>query len=69
MKKRILLFRASDDPHGRSEVWYAWWNDPEIRRLFGTDTLPTAFHATVPASEVVKEIKRLNPDAEVEVQE
>lgn len=44
-------------------VWVARDNDPQVRALFGTDTLPTAFQDTVLGAEVSEAIKVLNPSA------
>lgn len=43
--------------------WMLKSNDPQVRELFGTDTLPTPFLASVPASLVLDTIERLNPGA------
>ena len=40
-------------------------SDPEIKELFGTDTLPTAFTAGAKMDDVVAEIQRLNPNCKV----
>ena len=45
--------------------WMSRSNDPKVRELFGTDTLPTAFMADMPASEVLAQIQQLNPGAVV----
>ena len=60
----ITLFKTTDG-------WMANMsraaNANEVYGLFGTCTLPTAFTAAAPASEVLAEIQRLNPDEMVEV--
>ena len=58
MTRKITLFRTD-------QGWMAQDDDPEVRRLFGTDTIPTAFTATAEPEFVAREIARLNPDAEV----
>lgn len=45
--------------------WTAKINDPEIARLFGTDELATGFTAKAAPDEVLCEITRLNPHADV----
>jgi len=45
-----------------------WWvedNDPTVKALFGSDTLPTAYTDVTPAAEVVAHLTRLNHDAQV----
>ena len=54
----ITLYRTAD-------CWMARSTDPQVRKLFGTDELPTAFAARVPGDKVLREIRRLNPDAAV----
>ena len=44
------------------ENWMAVNSDPEVRELFGTDTIPTAFIAKVDSVVVLKSIMELNPD-------
>ena len=47
-------------------TWCAKFNDPEVLRLFGTDTLPTPYRFPGMDYLTVKaEIKRLNPDTAV----
>lgn len=48
-------------------TWMARSNDPMIVRLFGTDTLPTAFTTYTPVETVKARIERLNPSAQVVV--
>jgi hypothetical protein len=55
MKHTITLVNTE---HG----WQSIHSDPEIRQLFGTDTLPCAATSTTPAADVLQEITRLNPD-------
>lgn len=47
--------------------WVARHSDPEIRRLFGTETLPTPFTATASPEMVHHEIQSLNPGARIVV--
>lgn len=47
--------------------WVARDDNPETRRLFGTDTLPTAFTAEAEGPDVYAAICRLNPTARVTV--
>ncbi len=47
--------------------WVAKHSDPEIYRLFKTDTLPTAFTAAAAPMVVLAEIRRLNPDCDVQL--
>lgn len=49
------------------QQWLVTNDDPEVRVLFGTDTLPTPFLARAKASVVLAEIRRLNPGADVQV--
>ncbi len=57
---KITLFRANG-------VWNARSTDPEVRRLFGTDTVPAPWTDKAPAEKVRTVIERLNPQATVEV--
>ena len=45
--------------------WMSKDSDPEVKRLFGTDTLPTPFSTATPASQVFAVIQELNPGVEV----
>lgn len=59
----INLYRS---PQG----WMATWVGPEaekIKRLFGTDTMPTAFTAQASATKVLEAIGKLNPECAVVV--
>jgi hypothetical protein len=57
---RILLYR-------NNAGWMARFvDDPETIRLFGTDTIPTAFTKQAKKSEVVKAIQDLNPGCIIE---
>jgi hypothetical protein len=58
----IILFRRPGD------CWLSQHSDPEVRCLFGSDTISTAFTANAPAEVVVAEIRRLNPGVYVSVQ-
>lgn len=51
-----------------STGWMARYTDPEILRLFGTDTLLTGFGRHSPADGVVAEMTRLNPESKVFIQ-
>jgi len=53
----------------KNEIWMARFSKPEIRELFGTDTLPTAFTSHISVNTVLTEIERLNPDAVVIIDE
>ena len=58
MQTSITLYKGSS-------VWLAHWQGDdavEIKRLFGTDILPTAYDATTEAETVRAELARLNPD-------
>ena len=54
----IELFR-----HGRN--WLAKSDNPEVLRLFGSDTLPTAFSAQAHSNYVLDRMHALNPDCNV----
>ncbi len=56
----IRIFKSNNS-------WIAQSDDPEVKRLFGTDMIPTAFTERAPASVVLAELRRLNPDATVEL--
>lgn len=60
MRQQIALFLDAG-------VWKARFSgdDQEIRRLFGTDTLPTPFTSQTPAADVLERLKRLNPNDDV----
>lgn len=38
-------------------------DDPQVKDLFGTDTLPSAFGAGMPKEAVFAALRTLNPDA------
>ena len=48
-------------------IWMAQHSDPAIKELFNTNTIPTPYRATVPASVVKTEIQALNPERVVSV--
>jgi hypothetical protein len=58
--EKIRLYRT---PQG----WMMQTSDPQVRELFGTDTLPTAFTAQALAGDVYYAIQQLNPTAAVDV--
>jgi len=43
-------------------TWMTKNSDPEVKRLFGTDMLPTPFTEYANRNEVMKTIQGLNPD-------
>jgi hypothetical protein len=47
--------------------WIAKFTDPEVKRLFGSDTLPTGFTSGTDKATVHRAIKALNPDSYVHV--
>ena len=49
--------------------WLVRHSDPEVKRLFGTDTLPTPFLLSMPLAQVQVRITQLNPDCYVGTQE
>ena len=51
----------------KPDAWYARFSDPEVKRSFGTDTIPTAYRASAPTAQVFRAISDLNPNALVEV--
>lgn len=57
---KITLFRANGSWNVRS-------TDPEIKRLFGTDTIPAPYTDKANPEMVRTTIERLNPQAIVEV--
>ena len=56
----IKLYKLGDS-------WMAQSDDPKLKELFGTDTIPTAFTARADGQYVLGEIKRLNPNATVKL--
>lgn len=51
-------------------LWVARHSGPAaaaVRDLFGTDTLPTPFRASVPAATVLRAIEWRNPEASVQL--
>lgn len=56
----ITLYRSPD-----SNVWLARHSSPTVLDLFGTDTLPTAWHRDCPPATVLASIQTLNPNAAV----
>ena len=45
--------------------WWSVTDDPEVKRLFGTNELPLAYTPAAPASMVLAGIARKNPDMRV----
>ena len=61
-KQRITLFTQDG-------TWHAQFkNDAHVIKLFGTDTIPTPFGSNLNAAEVAADIRRRNPDADVQVE-
>jgi hypothetical protein len=60
MHHTITLYRTS-------QGWMSRTTEPEVRELFGTDTLPTAFTAQAAPATVLARIQALNPDCHVEL--
>ncbi len=61
MHTTITLFCGAD-------AWLARWTGEgaaEVKRLFGTDTLPTAYRPEANASTVLCAIAAKNPDCDV----
>lgn len=58
----IHLFRGKD-------AWMSRFSDPEIRALFGTDTIPTAFTLRADKEMVRSTIARLNPGAVITIED
>ncbi len=55
-----------------AQGWQARWTGPgaaDIRRLFDTDTLPTAYTPRAEGLTVQTEIQRLNPECHVTIAE
>ena len=57
---KLTIFKGDD-------LWLVRHNDPEVSRLFGTDTLPTPFQVSYPRDEVLIEISKRNPDRVIEI--
>ena len=58
------------DLHVDGDSWMAAYSGPhadEVRRLFGTTTLPSSFRATATGSRVLARIRELNPGVIVTV--
>ena len=47
--------------------WMVQTDDPKVRELFGTDTIPTAFTAKADPVRVLAAIQALNPGVQVEM--
>ena len=58
MRHTITLYRTA-------QAWMSVNSDPQVRELFGTDVLPTAFAAAADESTVLARIQQLNPDCDV----
>ena len=58
--QRITLIRTDDG-------WLALHTDPQVVDSFGTGLLPTAFGPSAQPETVLKEIRRLNPEVDVEL--
>ena len=59
----------------RMIVWSdgSWWrvtmpDSPDVKELFGTDTLPTAFRATMPVAQVLAQLKAIPENATFDIQ-
>jgi len=55
MKHKITVYR------GRFS-WMTRHTDPEVKKLFGTDEIPTMYQITMSDEKVLAELRRLNPD-------
>lgn len=59
MANTITIRKGSDG------FYEGTFSDPEVRELFGTDTLPTPYGVTMPIDRVLSNIARLNVGVEV----
>lgn len=57
----ITLFKANGS-------WVSRDTDPKVKKLFGTDTIPTSFTDRANAQFVLQRITELNPDKKVRLQ-
>ena len=48
-------------------AWMSIHSDPEVKHLFGTDTLTTPYRASVKSDYVLAEIQKANPDRIVQL--
>ena len=62
MRHAITLYRGP-------QAWMARHTDPEVTRLFGTDTLPTAFTEQAEPAEVLAYLREANPELTVRMVE
>ena len=60
MKHTIELFIQGNS-------WVARHSDPQLKTLFGTDTIPTSFTRKALPETVLNAVKSLNPDRVVTV--
>ena len=61
-RQTIELFRQGG-------MWQARFSDPEVVKLFGTDTLPTPFGEKLHASVVQREVCQRNPECWVSIRQ
>jgi len=59
-KETVQLFREKGS-------WHAIFSSREVREVMGTSIIPTAFTDKMPPEQVIKEISKLNPEADVSV--
>lgn len=55
MKRTLQIFKNQTS-------WLVKDNDPKVKELFGTDTIPTAFTNNTSFLEVQTRLQELNPD-------
>lgn len=58
MRRTITVFLSGP-------LWVARIDDPQLVAIFGQDTFPTAFTAETRPADVVRELRRHHPDADV----
>lgn len=60
-----MLTRHTITLHRNQVLWSATFSDPEVRKVCGTDTLPTPFRAVTAPESVLAAIQARNPDCRV----
>ena len=43
-------------------IWTTKWDDPEVIKIMGSDTIPTPFLGITPMSKVLADLRQHNPE-------
>jgi hypothetical protein len=63
-KRETITLTRQSVPNG---LWLSTLSDPEVRELFGTDTIPTPWFNTTPLAFVVERLRAIPANDNVDI--